>query len=74
MDTYMVTLADRQTGEDQRVLVEDRNPNRDWQEWVDNATFQPPLKLREPVVMQVRRLRVKHMPRNTLMPVATASA
>lgn len=69
MDTYMVTLANAD-GEDQRVLVTDKNPDRDWQEWVDTATFNPPLRIANPRVMGVHKLRVKHTPHNTVMPVA----
>lgn len=69
MDTYLVTLADRDTGADQRVLVQDKNPDRDWQEWVDSATFEPPLTISNPRVMHVHKLRIKR-PHKTVLPVA----
>ncbi len=73
MDTYLVTLADPASGEDQRVLVQDRNPDRDWQEWVDTATFEPPLTISNPRVLGVRKLRTKRPVGRTLMPQAVAS-
>ena len=74
MDTYLVTLADPASGEDQRVLVQDRNPDRDWQEWIDDkaATFDPPLTISNPRVMNVHKLRIKRPVGRTLMPQATA--
>lgn len=72
MDTYLVTLADPASGEDQRVLVQDRNPDRDWQEWVNTAHFEPPLTISNPKVMHVHKLKVKRPVGRTLMPQATA--
>lgn len=73
MDTYLVRLADRETGEGQMVLVQDKNPDRDWQEWVDNrsASFDPPLTVSNPRVMHVQRLHLKR-PVKTVLPAATA--
>lgn len=72
MDTYLVTLADPASGEDQRVLVQDRNPERDWQEWVNTASFDPPLTIVNPRVVHVHKLRIKRPIGRTLMPQATA--
>lgn len=73
VDTYLVRLADRETGEGQQVLVQDKNPNRDWQEWIDSAadSFDPPLTVHNPRVMHVQRLRLKR-PVKTVLPQATA--
>ena len=74
MDTYLVTLVDRKTNKDQRVLVQDKNPDRDWQEWIDSkaSTFDPPLTISNPRVMNVHKLKVKRPVGRTLMPQATA--
>lgn len=73
MDTYLVRLADPETGEGQQVLVQDRNPDRDWQEWIDSCAhaFQPPLKIANPKVMYVQKLHMKR-PVRTVLPQAVA--
>ena len=66
--TYLVRLAEPETGKDQRVLVRDMNPDRDWQEWIDSAaaSFDPPLAISNPRVMHVQRLPMKRLPKTTL--------
>jgi hypothetical protein len=73
VDTYLVRLCDRKTGEGQQVLVQDKNPDRDWQEWIDSAaaSFDPPLTISNPKVMHAHRLRMKR-PVKTVLPQATA--
>lgn len=64
MYTYMVTLIDKETGKDQRILV--RSTCSDgMQEFVDSLDD---LKLDSPVVVDVRQLANKRpLPRTTLM-------
>lgn len=69
MDVYLVTLADREGGAGQRVLVQDKNPDLDWQDWIDSATFDPPLTISNPVVVNAHKLRIKR-PHKTVFPVA----
>lgn len=75
MDAYLVTLVDRETGDDQRVIVYDRNPGRDWQEWIDTQghTLVPALTIANPVVIGARRLPIKR-PVHTVLPTAHAAA
>lgn len=70
MDTYMVTLADRETGQDQRILVRTNNPDN-MQEWIDakSGDFQPPLKFASPRVIGVRKLPMKR-PHKTVLTTA----
>lgn len=67
MNTYLVTLADRNTGEDQRILVQSEN-DENMQEFVDSDTVRPTLKLAEPVVIAIHQLRIKRPPIRTVMP------
>ncbi|QIG58319.1 hypothetical protein SEA_SKOG_167 [Gordonia phage Skog] len=53
--TYLVTLIDRETGQDQRILVRSENADG-MQEFVDTLTD---LEIDAPVVMGVRELAVK---------------
>lgn len=73
MEQYLVRLVDRKTGEGQQVLVQDRNPDRDWQEWIDSAadSFDPPLTISNPRVVHTHRLRMKR-PVKTVLSQATA--
>lgn len=66
MNTYLVTLADRTTGEDQRILVQSADDNN-MQEFVTSAAVLPTLKLADPVVIAVHQLRIKR-PHKTILP------
>lgn len=68
MNTFLVTLCDRDTGQDQRILVRTDDPTN-MQEWIDASldTLQPPLILSSPVVLSVRELKIKRPPRHTTM-------
>lgn len=59
---FLVTLADRNTGEDQCVFVADRNPERDWQDWADTKVFVPPLRISNPVVISACQMNPKRVP------------
>lgn len=77
MDTYLVTLAARNGGGGQRILVQDKNPELDWQDWVDAKadTFVPPLNIEDPVVVHAHKLRIKRpLPRTTMTQAIKASA
>lgn len=65
MNTYLVTLADRNTGEDQRILVESTDDNN-MQEFVTSEAVLPTLRLAEPVVIAIHQLRIKRPHRTTL--------
>jgi len=58
MHTYLVTLADRETGKDQRILVHSAN-DQGMQEFVTSDTVLPSLNLDDPVVIAVHRLNIK---------------
>ena len=68
MNTFLVTLCSRETGQDQRILVRTDDPT-DMQEWIDANldTLQPPLTISSPVVLAVRELRIKRPPLHTTM-------
>lgn len=66
MNTYLVTLADRNTGQDQRILVQSSN-SEGMQEFIDSDEIKPTLKLASPVVIAVHQLRVKRPYTNTVM-------
>ncbi|AEL97782.1 hypothetical protein SEA_FLUDD_112 [Mycobacterium phage Fludd] len=79
MNTYLVRLADRHTGEGQRILVQDRNPSTDpatalddMQRWVDahKESFDPPLQIADPMVIDIHLLKMKR-PARTVLPTAT---
>lgn len=66
MNTYLVTLADRKTGRDQRILVQSADSDG-MQEFVDSDSVRPTLQLEEPVVIAVHQLRVSR-PHRTALP------
>ena len=68
MNTYLVTLADRVTGKDQRILVQSTSSD-DMQEFIDSDQVKPTLTLAEPVVIAVHQLRVNRPPLHTVMPL-----
>ena len=80
MNTFLVRLADRKTGEGQRILVQDKSPSDpshvidDMQTWLDahKDRFDPPLLLDDPVVVDVHLLKIKRTPK-TVFPTATKS-
>ena len=57
MNQYLVTLADRNTGEDQRIVVQSANDDN-MQEFVTAVAVLPHLKLANPVVISIRQLKV----------------
>lgn len=66
MNTYLVTLADRKTGKDQRILVQSENDAR-MQEFVESDEVRPTLLVTEPVVIAIHQLRIKRpLPKTTL--------
>jgi hypothetical protein len=65
MNTYLVTLADRNTGEDQRILVQSSNSD-DMQQFVDSDKVRPTLALADPVVIAIHQLRVSRPHRTVL--------
>lgn len=67
MNTYLVTLADRITGEDQRILVQSENDDN-MQEFILSDAVRPTLKLTEPVVIAIHQLRIKRPVLKTTMP------
>lgn len=67
MNTYLVTLADRITGEDQRILVQSADSNN-MQEFVDSDRVKPALRITEPVVIAVHHLRIKRPLLRTTLP------
>lgn len=68
MNTYLVTLADRNTGKDQRILVQSLSSDN-MQEFVDSDQVRPTLSLADPVVVAIHQLRVKRPPMHSVMPV-----
>lgn len=76
MITYLVRLADRTTGEGQRILVYDKNPDLDMQSWIDTnkGDFVPPLLIDDPVVMTVHELKIKRPVGKTALSTATKVA
>jgi hypothetical protein len=65
MNTYLVTLASRSTGEDQRILVQSAT-DRNMQEFVTSDEVLPTLKLVDPVVIAIHQLKIKRPHRTTL--------
>lgn len=64
--TYLVHLADRDTGQDQRILVRS-DTSEGMQEFVLQADLQPPLEIANPVVIGIRELAINRpLPRTTL--------
>jgi hypothetical protein len=66
MNTYLVTLADRNTGKDQRILVQSTTEDG-MQEFVVSEAVLPTLALADPVVVAVHQLRIKRPYHNTVM-------
>lgn len=67
MNTYLVTLADRNTGADQRILVQSAD-DTNMQEFVTSDAVLPTLALADPVVIAIHQLRVKRPYTNTVLP------
>lgn len=67
MNTYLVTLADRTTGADQRILVRSAD-DTNMQEFVTSEAVLPTLGLADPVVIAIHQLRIKRPYTNTVMP------
>jgi len=64
--TYLVSLADRDTGKDQRILVRAENPDG-MQEFVERPDLDPPLTISNPVVIAIKELNIKRpLPRTNL--------
>jgi hypothetical protein len=57
MNTYLVTLADRSTGKDQRILVKSVDSNN-MQEFVESDAVRPTLSVDDPIVIAVHQLRI----------------
>lgn len=72
MNTYLVTLADRKTGQDQRILVQSAN-DEGMQDFIDSDEVRPTLKLANPVVIAIHQLRVRRPYTNTVLPSLTRS-
>lgn len=70
MNTYLVTLADRKTGQDQRILVQSFD-SEGMQDFVDSDQVRLTLKLAEPVVIAIHQLRIKRPYTNTVLPSLT---
>ena len=66
MNTYLVTLADRNTGQDQRILVQSENDDN-MQGFVESDEVRPTLLVADPVVIAIHKLRVKRPPLHTVM-------
>lgn len=66
MNTYLVTLADRSTGKDQRILVQSVDSNN-MQEFVESDAVRPTLSVNDPVVIAVHRLRVNRPHRTVFL-------
>lgn len=64
MNTYLVTLADRNTGRDQRILVQSDN-DEGMQDFVESEPVLSTLLLKNPVVIAIHQLRVSRPPRRT---------
>ena len=67
MNTYLVTLADRNTGADQRILVQSANDDN-MQEFVTSDAVLPTLIIADPVVIAIHQLRIKRPYTNTVLP------
>jgi hypothetical protein len=66
MNTYLVTLADRSTGKDQRILVQSVDSNN-MQEFVESDAVRPTLSVNDPVVIAVHQLRVNRPHRTVFL-------
>jgi len=67
MNTYLVTLADRNTGKHQRILVQSET-DEGMQEFVESDEVRPTLGVGDPAVIAVHKLQVKRPARGTVMP------
>lgn len=67
MNTYLVTLADRSTGKDQRILVQSTT-DEGMEEFINSPAVLPTLDVEEPVVIAIHKLRVKRPARGTVIP------
>jgi hypothetical protein len=67
MNTYLVTLADRNTGQDQRILVQSKNSDG-MQEFVDSEKVLTTLNIINPVVIAIHQLRIKRPVLKVTMP------
>ena len=67
MNTYLVTLADRNTGQDQRILVQSENSDG-MQEFVDSEKVLTTLNITNPVVIAIHQLRIKRPVLKVTMP------
>ena len=67
MNVYLVTLADRNTGADQRILVQSTS-DRSMQEFVTSDAVRPTLTISDPVVIAIHQLRIKRPYTNTVLP------
>lgn len=64
--TYMVLIADRETGQDQRILVQSKHPEG-MQEFVERTDLNPPLQITNPVVIGVTELTLRsRLPKTTM--------
>jgi hypothetical protein len=66
MNTYLVTLADRSTGKQQRILVQSRT-DEGMEEFIRSPEVLPTLELDDPVVIAIHQLRVKRPIRGTVL-------
>ena len=67
MNTYLVTLADRNTGQDQRILVQSANSDG-MQEFVDSEKVLTTLNIADPIVVAIHQLRIKRPVLKVTMP------
>jgi hypothetical protein len=67
MNTYLVTLADRNTGQDQRILVQSANSDG-MQEFVDSEKVLTTLNITDPIVVAIHQLRIKRPVLKVTMP------
>jgi hypothetical protein len=67
MNTYLVTLADRNTGKDQRILVQSEDDVK-MQEFVESDEVRPALLVADPVVIAIHQLRIKRPPPKITIP------
>jgi hypothetical protein len=66
MNTYLVTLADRNTGKHQRILVQSTT-DEGMQDFVDSDEVKPTLTIDDALIIAVHRLRVKRPVRGTVL-------
>jgi hypothetical protein len=66
MNTYLVTLADRNTGEQQRILVQSRTDDG-MQDFIDSPEVKPTLDVDDALIIAIHQLRVKRPARGTVL-------